>query len=97
MTCFASNTAVATHKLWVWAAGYGADMISPDELREAGLRPWVHWRHTAQPIEEKALQTIFAMDDAAAQRLHSRLKEFVDKKGALSSRTTMFLGARDDR
>lgn len=49
-------------------------------------------RADARPIEEKALGLIYAMDDAAAARLRSKLDEMAKHKGAGGQRAAMFCG-----
>ncbi|MEB3214582.1 MAG: hypothetical protein VKL39_24750 [Leptolyngbyaceae bacterium] len=50
-------------------------------------------RADRRPIDEKALGLIFAMDDAAAERLHRTLSAMAAAK---SRRAAMFWGAKAD-
>ena len=49
-------------------------------------------RADARPIEDKALGLIFAMDDAAAARLHSKLADMAKVNTDGGKRAAMFHG-----
>jgi hypothetical protein len=52
-------------------------------------------RADTRPIHEKALSLIFAMDDAAAAKLHSTLGRMATGTGAGAKRAQMFKGERE--